>query len=212
MTWPLTKRWLRNWGARKDELGRRWPGDELVAANLEPHTRAVEIHAPAENVWPWIVQFGFGKAGFYSYELLERLVGIPVTNIETIEASMQSLAVGDEVLLHPKAPGIPVAMVEPGRHICFGQLEPQTATPKEDMKQSWSFYVTPEKRDTCRLVLRACYQEIRKRPLRERAGFALLQPIDFVMEQRMLRTLKRLAENTYARHEAALLPQERDLV
>jgi len=82
----------------------------VVAEKLEPHTRAVEIHAPAENVWPWIVQFGFGKAGFYSYELLERLVGIPVTNNETIEASMQSLAVGDEVLLHPKAPGIPVAI------------------------------------------------------------------------------------------------------
>lgn len=194
VTWPVAKRWLQNLGAEESERHKQWPGDELVEANLDSNTRAIEIHAPAEQVWPWLVQFGLGKAGFYSYELLERLIGIPVTNLESIEASMQSIKVGDEVLLHPKAPGIPVALVESERHICFGELGPKEADPKESLKRSWSFYISPVAGDRCRLVVRGCFEETRERPLKDRVGFALFQPIDFVMEQRMLRTVKRLAE------------------
>lgn len=195
LTWPVAKRWLQNWGALEQECRKQWPGDALVTANLAPNTRAITIDAPAEQVWPWLVQFGLGKAGFYSYELLERLVGIPVTNLESVEASMQALEVGDEVLLHPKAPGIPIALVEPERHICFGELDPSSANPADELKRSWSFYLSPLTETTCRLVLRGCFEETRKRSLKDRAGFALFQPIDFVMEQRMLRTLKRLAEH-----------------
>ena len=195
VTWPISRRWLRNWGSSEHERQGPWPGDALVSANLSPTTRAIEIGAPAKHVWPWLVQFGLDKAGFYSYELLERMIGIPVTNLESIEFFMQSINVGDEVRLHPKAPGIPVALIEPERHICFGKARDSNAgSSREDLKRSWSIYITPTGADTCRLVVRGCFEETRKRPVQQRMAFALEQPIDFTMEQRMLRTVKRLAE------------------
>lgn len=197
-TWPLSKRWLNHWGARRIERERAWPGDQLVSANHETHTRVIDIIAPADSVWPWLLQFGLGRAGFYSYELLERIVGIPVTNLESIEPTMQFLAVGDEVRLHPKAPGIPVAHLKPGRHICFGVLdESDPAATKPDLERSWSIYIEPVSVDSCRLILRSCTESRRELTWLRRAAAALEQPIDFTMEQRMLRTIKRLAEQEH---------------
>lgn len=191
-SWPVSKRWLANWGSEPAERKRPWAGDGLVSANLDSATRAISISAPAATVWRWIVQFGLGRAGFYSYELLERFAGIPVTNLESVESSHQSLAVGDEILLHPKA-GIRVALIDPERHICFGR-DPESTEPKPKLSRSWSIYVEPTTDASCRLVVRSCFEETAPRSLRERIAFALEHPVDFTMEQRMLRTVKRLAE------------------
>jgi len=194
-TWPLSKRWLRDWGAHPEERERVWPGDALVSPHHEAYTRAVTVSASSSDVWEWVVQFGLGRAGFYSYELLERLAGIPVKNVESIEPSLQSLEVGDEIQLHPNAPGIPVASVEPGRHICFGVADaPGRAEATPDPRRSWSIYIEPLEPDTSRLLLRGCVEPPRAPTLLKRLSLALEGPIDFVMEQRMLRTIRRLAE------------------
>lgn len=190
-SWPVCKRWLRDWGSDEGERRRAWPGDDLVASNPEPSTRAIAIEAPAEAVWPWIAQFGLGRAGFYSYEALERLVGIPVTNFESIAPEFQSVSIGDEVKLHPKAPGIPVALVEPGGFVCFGQAL-DAAPSGEHPGRSWSMYVEATGDDSCRLIIRGCFEP--PTSFGQRIAAALEEPIDFVMEQRMLRTVKRLAE------------------
>jgi hypothetical protein len=197
LTWPVLKRWLNNWGASDNEQMRRWKGDDLVIGPEEVHTRAVSIEAAPDRVWRWLVQFGLGKAGFYSYELLERLLGIPVTNLESIQKAMQTLRVGDEVLLHPKAPGIPVAYIEQERHICFGKV-PSSGLEPDDPPRSWSLYLEPgpEPEQSCRLLLRSCIG--RPSTLTKRLALHIEEPIDFVMEQRMLRTLKRLAEQDVA--------------
>jgi len=195
-TWPLSKRWLKNWGSSPAERGRAWPGDRYVAVEHDTRTRAIDIAAPAGAVWPWIVQFGLDRAGFYSYELLERLAGIPVTNLESIEPSMQSVAVGDEVRLHPKAPGIPVAHLEPGRSICFGESDAAgSAASRPDPARSWSIYLEPAAARSCRLLVRGCIEPLREPSWRKRLSLAFDGPLDFVMEQRMLRTIKRLAES-----------------
>lgn len=194
-TWPISKRVLRNWGSQLKERERAWPGDRYVAQNHEAYTRAVSIGAPADAVWRWVVQFGLGRAGFYSYELLERIVGIPVTNVESIESTLQHLAVGDEILLHPKAPGIPIAHLEVGRQLCFGAKDDaDPPASKQDPRRSWSIYIEPTGEASCRLLLRGCIEPTRGRSWLKRFGAAVEQPIDFVMEQRMLRTVRRLAE------------------
>ncbi|MGI9625338.1 MAG: hypothetical protein ACR2QM_00765 [Longimicrobiales bacterium] len=193
LTWPVSKRWLRNWGALAGERDRDWLGDALVSESHSSYTRAISVEAAPEDVWPWLVQFGLGKAGFYSYELLERIAGIPVRNVESIVPRFQTLSVGDEVRLHPKAPGIPVAILGEGRHICFGDLgeEPQHANPEP--KRSWSMYLEPGDGHQTRLILRGCIESPPNPSLARRLGGMLEEPVDFIMEQRMLRTLKRLA-------------------
>lgn len=202
VTWPVSRRWLRNWGASSTECSRRWPGDALVAAG-HTCTRATTIAAPAERVWPWLVQFGLDRAGFYSYELLERLVGIPVTNVESIEPGLQALAVGDTIRLHPRAPAIPVARVSIGRYICIGEERPASAGMLPDPNRSWSMYLEPSGADTCRFLVRSCIEPLRAPSWAKRLGLAFEAPVDFVMEQRMLRTVKRLAE---AREEDSAAP------
>ena len=55
-----------------------------------------------------------GAGGFYSYDLLENLVGCDIQSAERVVPEWQSIEVGDEVHLHPEV-GLIVAVVEPGR-------------------------------------------------------------------------------------------------
>ena len=193
LSWPLSRRWLGNWGATASEIADPWPGDTLAPSAVETFTRTVDIDASAEIVWSWVVQFGLDRAGFYSYELLERLVGIPVKNVEVVLPAYQSLTLGTEIKLHPKAPGIPVGVLSEARYICFGQAGATTAS-TSDPRRSWSIYIEPHHK-SCRLILRSCIEELREPTFGKRIGHALEAPIDFVMEQRMLRTIRRLAEH-----------------
>ena len=200
LTWPLSKRWLRDWGSTLAERERVWPGDELVSPTHATFTRGVDVGASSEAVWSWLVQFGLGRGGFHSYELLERLVGIPVRNVESIVPEYQDLAVGDVILLHPKAPGIPVAALKQGRHVCFGMTgSEEGAGEGPDPARSWSMYIEPVSADSSRLLLRSCIEPLRAPTLAKRLGHLLEQPIDFIMEQRMLRTIRRLAESSQDR-------------
>ena len=197
LTWPVSKRWLKNWGSTDDERERTWPGDHLVSRLFATFTRAITIGVPPAAGWEWIVQFGLDRAGFYSYELLERVIGIPVVNVESILPEMQSLKVGDEIRLHPKAPGIPIGEIRPGEFICFGvRPDSSDAATCPNPNRSWSLYIEPNGQDSCRLLLRTCLEPLRDDSWLKRSAAALEESIDFVMEQRMLRSIKRLAERS----------------
>jgi hypothetical protein len=71
VTAPLYRRWHLRWGATDEEVRSAMPGDELVPEASFNATRAITIDAPPELVWPWIVQMGHGRGGFYSYDLLD---------------------------------------------------------------------------------------------------------------------------------------------
>lgn len=91
--------WIYTWGATEPEITAELPGDELVATDAPRTTRAVTIDAPIGAVWPWLVQIGEDRAGFYSYSLLERAVGAAIHNAKCIHPEWQDLAVGDTVWL-----------------------------------------------------------------------------------------------------------------
>lgn len=193
ISWPLSGRWLADWGSSPEERSADRPGDALVDRPHRILTRAITVSAPRERVWPWLVQLGLGRAGFYSYELLERLVGIPVKNVESVVPEFQNLAVGDEILLHPKAPGIPVALLDPGRALCFAATV-DAPVDKPDPARSWSMYIDDAGPSSVRLLVRSCIARPSGASLAKRLGAAIEDAIDFIMEQRMLRTIKRLAE------------------
>jgi hypothetical protein len=71
LTAPLYRRWHLRWGATDAEVVSAMPGDEIVPDASFTATRAITIAALPEQVWPWIVQIGTGRAGFYSYDLFD---------------------------------------------------------------------------------------------------------------------------------------------
>ena len=93
---PLLRPWHRHWGATPDEVGSAMPGDDLLLHAHFEATRAISIAAPPDHVWPWIVQIGFRRAGFYSYDLLDNL-GHP--SADRIVPEFQETAIGDRVAM-----------------------------------------------------------------------------------------------------------------
>src|SRR5689334_22229007 len=73
VTAPLLRRWHARWGATDAEVAAAMPGDDLVPGCQYASTRAITINAPREAVWPWLAQVGFGRAGFYSNDLLDNV-------------------------------------------------------------------------------------------------------------------------------------------
>jgi hypothetical protein len=91
--------WLRNWqmtwGATDEEVACYMAGDELIENPSFTATRAVEINASPEEIWPWIVQMGYKRAGFYSYDDLDN-AGIP--SADRIIPELQDVKVGDTLV------------------------------------------------------------------------------------------------------------------
>jgi hypothetical protein len=76
------RHWQHRWGASDEEVKRTLPGDELVPHADVVETRVVTIKATPAATWPWLVQIGQGRAGYYSYERLENLAGLKMKNAE----------------------------------------------------------------------------------------------------------------------------------
>jgi hypothetical protein len=90
--------WQLRWGATDEELKRPMPGDEIVMRPTFNATRAVTIRARPEEVWPWIVQMGVTRAGWYSYDLLDNL-GRP--SARAIFPQFQNPKIGDVIPMSP---------------------------------------------------------------------------------------------------------------
>jgi hypothetical protein len=90
--------WMMRWGATDAELGMPLPGDEIVPVVGAQSTRAVTIHAPAAQVWKWVVQLGQERAGFYSNDWLENLTLADIHNADELRPEWQKHQDGDHVL------------------------------------------------------------------------------------------------------------------
>jgi hypothetical protein len=112
---------MLRWGATEEEASDPLPGDDLVPSPRVQGTRAITIDAPREQVWPWIVQMGIGRAGFYTHDWLERTL-FGARYIEgrhsavRIHPELQDLKVGDRI---PYGAGafVTVHEIEPPSHL-----------------------------------------------------------------------------------------------
>jgi hypothetical protein len=191
--------WLRNWGTTHREAIEPLPGDELVPARWQT-TRAVAINAPAAQVWPWLIQLGYERGGWYSYDWLERRVGAGTFaeggSAKRVIPQLQSLAVGDTIALSP-AGGPRVAVLQPDSalvlHYRMNLLTSGEALPTDRavMNWSWAFILVPTGETSCRLLARV------RADYRPHLLFVLfptlLEPVHFLMETKMLRTIARQA-------------------
>src|SRR5690606_11210755 len=137
----LTRRLTQTWGTWVGEHECVLPGDDLVPeAGAVVATRAVTVDAPPARVWPWLVQIGQGRGGFYSYDALENLVGLGIRSADTVEERWQGLAVGDEVRLADEV-ALRVALLEPGSHLVLLGAPERSEAAVMPFRFSWAFVV-----------------------------------------------------------------------
>ncbi len=91
------RRWHLHWGATPQEVSGEVAGDELMPHPDIVATRVVEIDAPPSAIWPWLVQMGPGRGGAYTYDWIERRLGIDIRNTDRVIPELQHLMVGDEI-------------------------------------------------------------------------------------------------------------------
>jgi hypothetical protein len=194
---PLGRAGRRSWGVDATTAARKYPGDELVPQPLWDWTHGVEVLAPASAVWPWIAQIGADRAGFYSYQWLENLAGCNLRNAESIHPEWAA-NVGDELVLHPdpKTPRLRIVAAEPDQYLlAHGAPDEKRRKRGEPWSAaSWLFYLEPLGTNRCRLISRyrvACSDDWTTRLA---FGPALVEPVGFAMDRRMLLGVKERAE------------------
>ena len=175
----LVRPWYLCWGANPDEIAMAMPGDELIP-DTNSATRAIGIAASPADVWPWLLQLGYGKAGWYSYDWIDN-DGYP--SADRIVPEYQTLKVSDKILMMPDM-GFEVLAIDPMRSI---------VSMLEDGTTSWCLGLYPEDGNRTRLVSRWRPKWGKITP---GSAFliALSDPGSFIMEQKMLRGIRDRAE------------------
>jgi hypothetical protein len=174
----LSRRPVRPLG---DEARRPLPGDELVPGARVRWTHGITIHARPTEIWPWLVQMGCRRAGWYSYDGLDNG---GVASADRILPELQRVEVGDIFPWTPTADdGFFVRAVEPERALVLGG---------DAVPVSWALVLEPIDEMSTRLVTRG-------RGAFERFAVGLLlglvwRPIHFGMQRRQLLNLKRRVE------------------
>jgi len=180
----LYKRVLRksilNWGATAKEASARLPGDELLEHADGVSTRAIDIDAPPDAVWPWLAQMGPSpRGGAYTYDRIENLMGLNMHSASGVLPEFQNPQVGDSFSLGSNR--MRMDRVESERVLAWRS---------EDGNWVWTFVLEPRDGGT-RLISR---NRFRLPALAARIGMLPMEPGSLVMERKMLRGIKQRAE------------------
>jgi hypothetical protein len=169
--------WHRRWGASPSEATMTMPGDDLLPSGAGQTTRAVTIGAPPSEIWPWLVQIGYGRAGWYSYDRIDN-DGRP--SATRIVPDLQYLQVGDRIEMVPGM-GPTVRWMDPPRFLlCGGD------------RDTWCLGLYPNDDGTTRLVSR--WRQAWERGPATAFWLMISDPGAFVMERKMLLNLKATIE------------------
>ena len=199
---PFLSGYRKRWGTTEAEASADLPGDELLPSPKLRMTWGITINAPIDAVWPWVVQMGQGRGGFYSYQFLENITGCEIFNADRILPEHQHVPLEAGVSL---APGMPmsVASYEEGRYFFLhsfvdmttGQVvDPrQAAIPEKSMNCGWGFYLRQVGENQTRFLSRWLVDH-EPTLLNKLAVNLLLEPVGFVMGRRMLIGTKQRAE------------------
>lgn len=177
--WFFYRPWALTWGSTDEEIARPMPGDEVLEQPTFNATRAVTIDARPEEIWPWLVQIGYRRAGFYSYDRLDN-DGIPSS--ERILSQYQDLKVGDLIPL-TKTANVRVTELEPPRSlVLLFEVEGTWSN------ATWVWGLYPEEASRTRLVtrLRADAKGLRSR--------VFLDLGEIIMMRKCMLGIKRRAE------------------
>jgi len=194
---------LVRWGASDEEVAGDYPGRKLIPDGTRAATMAVTIEAPPAQVWPWLVQMGADRAGWYSWDRLDN-GGRP--SAHELHPEWQDLAVGD--YLTAWAPGGPrdaweVAELDSGRFLGLRGLsdlrgrvlDPTEPRPPTYTEGLWGFLLDELPGDRTRLIVSG-YQTFRPRWLEPLLNFWLYPLVHWPMQVRQFANIKRNVENS----------------
>jgi len=169
--------WQLTWGATDEEVQQSMVGDNIVDDPSFNATRAVTINASPEQIWPWIVQIGYKKAGFYSYDLLDN---DGIHSSEDIIPEYQDLQLGDSIPMS-RSSFAKVEVLEKNKNMLLRFMWDSEAT------WAWTLY----EKDThkTRLVTR-----LRVRT-ESRASRFIMDAFEIIMMRKCLLEIKRRAES-----------------
>jgi hypothetical protein len=192
----LVRPWYLGWGAAPEEHVGVLPGSEHMPGGIN-NTRAIDIAAPASQVFAWVAQLGQNRAGFYSFSALENLVGCEMPDVRKLDPALQRWNVGDKLWMYPpdKLDGMGYASLlhyEPDRALVFGTHVPGDAAGSAPTG-GWAFVVEPTGASSARLLTRGSGGAM---PSLLGAAYTrtIFEPLHFAMERRMLEGIKGLAE------------------
>lgn len=180
---------LLRWGATDEEISERFPGAELVPGGTRGATMATTIDAPPSKVWPWLIQMGYGRAGWYSWDYLDNLGR---RSSETLHPEWQNVKVGD-YLSGPNVSELErtawqVAALEPERFMALRSKIPHS-------ESIWAFRLKDMGGAKTRLIVSG-YWNMQPRWLQPFAEFAMLEWTHWVMQTKQFEELKRRVERS----------------
>lgn len=176
--------WMDRWGTTPEERAQKFPGESFVTNPARTANRGITINAPVQKIYPWILQIGADKSGMYSYTWLENLMNCEMAKDETIHPEWQNLVPGDLMKMCAgdfAPPPYIVAEVLPNQAVTFGHQS------NGAWEETWQFVLLPQANGITRLITRTSTNMI--------GGiWEVVRPISFVMERKMLLTIKDLSE------------------
>ncbi|MCE1254769.1 MAG: hypothetical protein LWX83_14630 [Anaerolineae bacterium] len=175
--------WVMRWGATDAEVALKLNGDQHIPPGSVTSTRAVTIHAPVEKVWPWVLQLGQERGGFYSYTFFENTFGAQMVNADHLLPEDKTIKVGDRFSYFGNGPE--------GTFSTVTEVEPRRLLGVS----GWTFYLQPLADNNTRLVVRYFYDHGHTF-MGQLIYFGMFEQAHFIMESGMLMGIKRLAEST----------------
>jgi hypothetical protein len=187
----LGRPWAMRFGTTGADRAAELFGDSLNPAAGYVVDNAIRIDAPADSVWPWLAQIGQDRGGFYSYDWLERAVGVRIRNADSIVLAWQDRKVGDFVRATQPTYlggafaddlGWRITAIDPGRAIVLDKWGAFIVRPIDD--RTSQLYIRQRNPGTPSFVGN----------LFAPVGLLVLEPAHFIMQRGMLRGVKRRAE------------------
>jgi hypothetical protein len=197
-TFGVRPRMLR-WGATEEEARRPYPGADLLPGGKRGATMATTINAQPSVLWPWLVQMGCNRAGWYSWDRLDN-GGVP--SAERIHPEWQHIAVGDRLDSIPSGNAwFQVAALEPGAFLalrasldlCGHPFDPNGSRPRYYTDSIWCFLLQKLPGKRTRLVVSG-YAAARPKSLQAILNFVFWEPAHWIMQTRQFTNLQRRAE------------------
>ncbi len=188
--------WQHRWGATDEEVHRTLSGDDQIPHPDTQWTRAITVQAKAADIWPWLVQIGQGRGGYYSYPWLEKLMNLRIENADQINPEWQHLKEGDIIPAEPDGSGYRVITVAPGRALVLGAREEDEGVSSGFTHIypafTWAFVLDEGDTERTRLIMRMRAQA--RRSLLVALASLFIDFGAFLMKRRMLLGIKQRAE------------------